>query len=83
MPRARLVTTAVVVQGRPVGQVADEYGLHRAWAYKLLARYRQEGEAAFEPQDRQSHPPRPGPALPHRHRPSPRPFPSQVRIDQG
>jgi transposase InsO family protein len=52
MSRARLVITAVVVENRPVAQVADAYGVHRAWVYKLLARYRAEGEAAFEPRSR-------------------------------
>lgn len=52
MSRARLVITAVVVEGRPVAEVAATYGLHRAWVYRLLARYRAEGEAAFEPRSR-------------------------------
>jgi transposase InsO family protein len=50
--KARLVITAVVVEDRPVGEVAAAYGVHRAWVYKLLARYRVEGEAAFEPRSR-------------------------------
>jgi transposase InsO family protein len=53
MSRARLVITAVVVEGQPVAEVAARYGVHRAWIYKLLARYRDEGEAAFEPRSRQ------------------------------
>ncbi|RMI13184.1 IS481 family transposase [Cellulomonas triticagri] len=53
--RARLVITAVVLEGRPVAQVAAEYGVHRAWVYKLVARYRDEGEAAFEPRSRRPH----------------------------
>ena len=52
MSKARLVITAVVVEKRPVGEVAREYGVARSWVYKLLARYRQEGEAAFEPRSR-------------------------------
>lgn len=52
MSRARLVITAVVVEGRPVAQVAADYGVHRAWVYKLLDRYRAEGEAAFQPRSR-------------------------------
>jgi len=47
-----LVITAVVVEGRPVAEVAATYGLHRAWVYRLLARYRAEGEGAFEPRSR-------------------------------
>ena len=52
MSRARLVITAVVAEGRPVAEVAAAYGVHRSWIYKLLARYRAEGEAAFQPRSR-------------------------------
>jgi transposase InsO family protein len=55
MSRARLVITAVVVEGRPVAQVAADYGVHRAWVYRLVARYRAEGEAAFQPRSRRPH----------------------------
>ena len=51
----RLVITAVVVEGRPVAQVAAAYGVSRQWISKLLARYRSEGEAAFEPRSRRPH----------------------------
>jgi transposase InsO family protein len=53
--KARLVITAVVVEDRPVAQVAMAYGVSRQWIYKLLARYRAEGEAAFEPRSRRPH----------------------------
>ena len=52
MSKARLVITAVVEQHRPVAEVAASYGVHRGWVYKLLARYRAEGEAAYEPRSR-------------------------------
>src|SRR6516162_4387439 len=52
MSKARLVITAVVVEKRPVGEVARAYGVARSWVYTLLARYRAEGEAAFEPRSR-------------------------------
>src|SRR5215472_10069726 len=52
MSKARLVITAVVVEKRPVGEVARAYGVARSWIYELLARYRAEGEAAFEPRSR-------------------------------
>jgi transposase InsO family protein len=55
MSKARLVITAVVVEGRPVAQVAAEYGVARSWIYDLVARYRTEGEAAFEPRSRRPH----------------------------
>lgn len=33
-------------------EVAREYGVSKGWVSKLLARYREEGEAAFEPRSR-------------------------------
>jgi transposase InsO family protein len=52
MSRARLVITAVTVEKRPVSEVARSYGVARSWIYTLLARYRAEGVAAFEPRSR-------------------------------
>ena len=52
MSKARLVITAVTVGKRPVSEVARSYGVARSWVYALLARYRAEGEAAFEPRSR-------------------------------
>jgi transposase InsO family protein len=52
MSKARLVITAVTVEKRPVSEVARSYGVARSWIYTLLARYRAEGEAAFEPRSR-------------------------------
>ncbi len=52
MSKARLVITAVTVEKRPVSDVARAYGVTRSWIYTLLARYRAEGEAAFEPRSR-------------------------------
>jgi transposase len=50
--KARLVVTAVVVEGRSQAEVARAYGVSRGWVSKLVARYRAEGEAAFEPRSR-------------------------------
>jgi transposase InsO family protein len=52
MSKARLVITAVVLEGRPACEVIAEYGVSKSWLYELLARYRAEGEAAFEPRSR-------------------------------
>src|SRR5262245_24153388 len=49
----RLLVTAVVVENRPVSEVAASYGVSRSWLYQLLARYRAEGEAVFQPRSRQ------------------------------
>jgi transposase InsO family protein len=50
--KARLVITAVVVEGRSQAEVARSYGVSQPWISRLLARYRSEGEAAFEPRSR-------------------------------
>lgn len=52
MSKARLIITAVVVEGRSPSEVARTYGVARSWVYALVARYRAEGEAAFEPRSR-------------------------------
>jgi transposase InsO family protein len=48
MSRARLVITAVVLEGRGVREVARDYDVSPGWVSKLVARYREEGDAAFE-----------------------------------
>jgi len=52
MSKARLVITAVVTEGRSQGEVARCYGVSQGWVSRLVARYRAEGEAAFEPRSR-------------------------------
>jgi transposase InsO family protein len=41
--------------GRPIAELAAAHGVHRSWLYKLLARYRREGEAGLEPRSRRPH----------------------------
>ena len=55
MSKARLVITAVVVEGRPVREVSATYGVARSWIYELLARYRKEGDQGLEPRSRRPH----------------------------
>ena len=52
MSKARLVITAIEIEGRTVTEVAASYQVSRSWIYELLARYRTEGDAAFEPGSR-------------------------------
>ncbi|MEU6798697.1 IS481 family transposase [Nonomuraea wenchangensis] len=57
MSKARVVITAVVVEGRSQAEVARAYGVSKGWVSKgwvskLVARYRAEGETAFEPRSR-------------------------------
>jgi transposase InsO family protein len=50
--KVRLVITAVVVEGRSQADVSRSYGVSKGWVSKLVARYRAEGDAAFEPRSR-------------------------------
>src|SRR3954451_3950380 len=52
MSKARLVITAVVVEGRSQAEVARAYSVSKGWVSKLVARYRAEGDAAFQPRSR-------------------------------
>jgi transposase InsO family protein len=52
MSKARLVITAVVIEGRTQAEAASTYGVSKGWVSKLIARYRAEGEAAYEPRSR-------------------------------
>jgi transposase InsO family protein len=47
-----LVITAVVVEGRSQAEVARAYNVSPSWVSKLVARYRSEGDTAFEPRPR-------------------------------
>jgi len=52
MSLARLVVTAIYVEGRNKSEVAREYRVSRRWVQKLAARYDAEGEAGLEPRSR-------------------------------
>ncbi|MER3387343.1 MAG: IS481 family transposase [Microcella pacifica] len=52
MSKARLIITAVTVQGLSQAEAARTYGVSKGWVSKLIARWRVEGEAAFEPHSR-------------------------------
>jgi transposase InsO family protein len=52
MSKARLIITAVIIEGRTQAEVAATYGLSKGWVSKLIARYNAEGETAFEPRSR-------------------------------
>lgn len=47
MSKARLIITAITVEGRSPSEVARDYGVARSWVYTLLARYHNEGEATL------------------------------------
>ena len=52
MSMARLVITAVAVEGRSKSEMAREYGLSRFWVQTLVKRFEAEGEAAYRPRSR-------------------------------
>jgi transposase-like protein len=43
MALADYLVAAVLIEGRPVADVAREHGVSRSWLYELLARYREHG----------------------------------------
>jgi len=55
MGMARLVVTAVVVEGRSKSEVARAYGVSRRWVHELVVRYRAEGEAGLVPRSKRPH----------------------------
>jgi transposase InsO family protein len=52
MSKARLIITAVIIEGRSQHEVARAYGVNQSWVSRLVTRYRAEGEAAFQPRSR-------------------------------
>jgi transposase InsO family protein len=55
MSLARLVITAVKVEGRSKSEVARDYAVSRYWVQQLVRRFEAEGEAAFQPRSRRPH----------------------------
>jgi transposase InsO family protein len=55
MSKARVIITAVVVEGRTKSEVARDYEVSRYWVQQLVQRYNAEGEAAFTPRSRRPH----------------------------
>jgi len=52
MSLARLVITAVKVEGRSKSEVARDYDCSRYWVQQLVKRFEVDGEGAFEPRSR-------------------------------
>lgn len=51
----RYLVEAHLREGRSVAELAKAHGVHRSWLYKLLARYRAEGDAGLAPRSRRPH----------------------------
>jgi len=47
MDIGRYLVEAHLREGRSVGELAAQHGIHRSWLYRLLRRYRAEGEAGL------------------------------------
>lgn len=52
MDVGRYLVEAHLREGRSVAELAAIHGVHRSWLYKLLARYRAQGEAGLVPRSR-------------------------------
>jgi len=55
MSKRRSIILAVELEGLSQAEVARLYGVSRGWVSKLVARYRVEGDAAFESRSRRPH----------------------------
>jgi transposase InsO family protein len=55
MSKVRVAVLAVVLEGRSLRDVAAQFGMGKSWLGELVARYRLEGEAAFEPRSKRPH----------------------------
>jgi transposase len=55
MSLARLVVTAVRIQGRSKSEVARDYRVSRRWVHELVKRYDAQGEAGLVPRSRRPH----------------------------
>ena len=52
MDMAGYLVEAHLREGRSVSELAAEHGVHRSWIYKLVARYRVEGDSGLQPRSR-------------------------------
>src|SRR3954469_11024159 len=55
LDKARFLIETHLRTGRPIAELAAAHGVHRSWLYKLLARYRLEGDAGLELRSRRPH----------------------------
>ena len=55
MDKGRFLIETHLRTGRPIAELEAAHGVHRSWLYKLLARYRLEGEAGLVARSRRPH----------------------------
>src|SRR5919106_202680 len=48
MDKGRFLVETHLRAGQSIGELAKAHGVHRSWLYKLLKRYRTEGESGLE-----------------------------------
>ena len=55
MDKGQFLIETHLRSGRPIAELARAHGVHRSWLYKLLARYRREGDSGLEARSRRPH----------------------------
>jgi len=55
MDKGRFLIETHLRTGRPIAELAAVHGVSRGWLYKLVQRYRREGEAGLEPRSKRPH----------------------------
>ena len=55
MSKARAIILSVTIEGLTQSEAAARYDVSKGWVSKLMARYRAEGDTAFEPRSRRPH----------------------------
>src|SRR5580698_8766904 len=55
MDKGRFLVETHLRTGRPIAELAAAHDVSRGWLYKLLARYRQEGEVGLVPRSKRPH----------------------------
>jgi len=55
MDVGRYLVEAHLREGRSIAELGRVHGVHRSWLYKLLGRYRRDGDAGLAPRSRRPH----------------------------
>ena len=55
MDKGRFLIETHLRTGRSIGELAAAHGVHRSWLYRLLKRYRLEGDTGLDPRSRRPH----------------------------
>lgn len=55
MNKSRFLIETHLRTGKSIGELARAHGVHRSWLYRLLRRFKLEGDAGLEPRSRRPH----------------------------